>query len=1219
MTLHTQLKSFVDTYGIGILDSPYLTGIMADEKMFSDPDNRPLKPIFAKMVVYGHLKQIIRLWKTGKPSAATYMASYPGVEVDNLRYSIDCLGFALGAIDEVSFGSIKGKEITQAVNLEDDTVEYISHGSSDNIGTLIPAVMAQSVHRHLNAIANEEGSVIEFVRSEMGEPNAEEIRKKISGEQIDGVALAMRQMIDGRAFILGDMTGIGKGRQLAMLLKWAQRQGKKPVFVTEKSILFNDLYRDLKDIGYGDMRPFILNSDSTARITDAVGHIIYNLPSSYEIEEFRNTGEIPLGYDYLLLTYSQLKKDSRKSWKPRAVLSAIKGNYLIMDESHNASGITSNVGLFFQQAVQEAAGVCFASATYAKYASSMPIYAFKTAMGSAKISSEDLLDIVSQGGTILQEVMAQGLVESGSMIRRQRDMSEVERVLETTKDESAIQSLRVSYDKIIALIDDIRSFYKDYISVYINSIDPVGILSTTHKTSAGENWLTDDCKIKPWSPQQRLSPTIRQLLFALKTELAIDKTLEEVKSGRKPIVQISRTMESNIAKLMNIGDSCDNPDFAQVLKDSVTNVFEYEVFGKTSKKVGKKYVETSYSTKCKYQLSDVIDYYNSPLWMKSGFLLTGIKGEDVQNCYDQLLYDISSVLTGLPLSPIDYFVQRLTEEGLKVGELTERKAMLVYDDVANGPNSSVVCQARKKSDKKQLASDFNNGKIDVLIGNRVMASGISLHNSEGFADTRSRTMITWEQQDSADVQTQFDGRADRTGQLNHCKYIVLASPIPVEQRYLMLNRRKQRSLNANVEANQGRDTICVDIFNKYGAKVIEEFSYENPEYAETISGAQISQGANSFRKKNGVIKGKNAEFVSYFMRDLGLLSCAEQEKILTEVMERYNQLIASLDENNENDLTVNILPLQAELIKRQVFVPGKKDADSPFASDAYLDKYEVNVLRKPLNASEIKERMSTLNSAADLIPKIMEAKDRKIQAVTDYYAELRAIALRQLALLKTSTSYTPSRIKAISERADNHERMNKEIQEVELNYSGLKDSMESFHVGCTYSIPSTIIPDGQIDDPSYVANIPVGIFMGFSVMGDKYTKSRIYAIFAVNDSRSVVKIPMSDTGSLQTIIHQSYFGICLTRNSSINLSNWDAILAKKNRESAYIITGNVLAGIAKCKQCAKHIKTGRLSRIVMAMTFGHMVKYTDIHGNMCTGYMLPRSFHPKTFFDNITV
>lgn len=1222
MTVHTLLKNFVDNYGVGQFSSPYLPSIIDDECIFRPFENRSFKSIFKKMFDKGDISRLVAEWSYATPGISSYAPAYTPESLPDVQYIIDCIGFAMGKIDELSAASSVPGEINQRVDLNSETVEYISHGSNDNLGMLIPSVMAQPVHRHLNAITREEGSVAQYVAAELGEPDVAFIRSKISGEQIDGVALAIRQMSAGRAFILGDMTGVGKGRQLAMLLKWARRKGFTPVFITEKSMLFNDLYRDLKDVGYDDMRPFILNSDPGARITDRFGHIVYNLPSEADMEELKETGSLPYCYDFLLTTYSQLNKDFTKSWKPGAVLQVIKDSYLIMDESHYASGLNSNVGVFSRSAVQAARGVCFASATYAKYPSSMPLYALRTAIGDANIPAEELLKIVSQGGPILQEVMSRGLVESGSMIRRQRDMSEVERTIETPADPCVAEGLCSAYDKVIALIDDIRDFHVRFIKPYVQSLDPVDILNKNCKKSHGEKWIDKKCLVADWSPQQRLAPTIRQLLFSLKTDLAIEHTLTELRAGRKPIVQVSRTMASNIARLLEIGDSCDAPDFVRVLESCVADMFQYQAKGITERKTGYSTRETAYSCNCRYDFAEVIKFYESDEWKK----ICPDKNPDetakqAADGYNLLLDEIRTTLTGLPLSPIDYFSQRLIAEGYAVGELTQRCLYMEYDDVMAGPDSKAVCKARKAVDKKQIAADFNNGKIDVLIGNRVMASGISLHSSEAFADARPRTIITWEMQESADLQTQFDGRADRTGQIHRCKYKVLVSPVPAEQRYMMMSNRKQRSLNANVEASQG-GRFEEDMFNKYGARVICEYAADNPEFAETVLSAELTtQGSDRFKsdKKVRIVQGNSAEFVSRFLRDLGLLSCADQVAVMTDVTERYNLFIESLEENGENDLRTDVLPLKAVMLEQRILVDGRKGNMSAFSQAAKIEKLEVDVLRKPLTAEQITETMAGLKDAKWLKPKVNDAVKEKTKNIEDYYATLRLRAQKQLGALISSGHYTPSRIKLLEERANNKAKMHTEISKVEATASAFADLLDSFVPGEVYAVPATMIPDGATDDPMLVRDMPVGIFMGYKVIGDKYTASRVQAVFAVNDSRSIVRVAMSDKDRVQTIVRQTYLGVMRPRLLSYSLATWNSRIVNFNREIVYMVTGNILAGIVKCNKCKKTVTRSKLSRFVAAMAQGRMVKYTDKGGNINCGYMLARSFNMDIFFKNIII
>lgn len=67
----------------------------------------------------------------------------------------------------------------------------------------------------------------------------------------------------GQALIVGDQTGIGKGRVAAFVIRYACKIGLKPIFITEKANLFSDMYRDLKVIGSAHLRSFIVNSNES--------------------------------------------------------------------------------------------------------------------------------------------------------------------------------------------------------------------------------------------------------------------------------------------------------------------------------------------------------------------------------------------------------------------------------------------------------------------------------------------------------------------------------------------------------------------------------------------------------------------------------------------------------------------------------------------------------------------------------------------------------------------------------------------------------------------------------------------------------------------------------------------------------------------------------------------------------------------------------------------
>ncbi|MCM1333344.1 MAG: strawberry notch family protein [Bacteroides sp.] len=1211
MAFHRSLKKFVQKYGTSTFCHPAIVAMLDDEGLFRRIVDHPYKEVVKIMVANGFMPEIRHKGDWSKDSVREIVGRikpfYTGSA--SIEYVVESMGYALGKITDVnSFNpSVVTPEISQHVDLNAQAVPYMAHNDAGSIGTLIPSSMAQPVHKWLNQIAQESGSVIDFVLQEMQETSAEELKKKLSSEQIDGLALAIYQMRDNRGFILGDMTGIGKGRQLAMLIKWSLLQGVKPVFVTEKADLFSDLYRDLFDVGYSDIRPFILNSGKEAVITDRAGYVMYSLPDQDDIDEFQRTKLIPPGYDVLLLTYSQLSREASANWKNECVLNCIKDSYLIMDESHNASGLDSNIGKFFREAVEHCAGVCFSSATYAKYPSSMPIYALKTAMGEARIPSDQLIDIISKGGPILQEVMAKGLVSSGSMIRRQRDMSDVNRTLYMSDDVAQINWVKSKYDLLVSLISDIFDFQKRYITPYIKSLilnDTPSKILASHFKIPGSAKI--ESKLEYMNFAQRMTPTIRQLLFAIKAVDAVNVTIEQLKLEKKPIVQISRTMASNLARLAKPGETLPQADFALNLLPCIDSLFDYKVAGNSTTGKGKTKVVKHYSMECTLTFDDLKSYMTPQDYL------------EVEQAYDFLTNKIKSISTGLSLSPIDYFVQSLEDAGYKVAELTQRPNLLKYTDIKNGASSECKCYTRPKISKRKVAQEFNDGKIDVLIGNRVMASGISLHSSPTFNDRRKRVVITWEQQERADLQTQFDGRADRTGQISHSDYITLTSPVPAERRFIMMHERKLRSLNANVEANQNAIATDIDILNAQGAKVVTEYIKENPDrsiyFTELAMFDYVFYKSGSGKKPwNELTNSTKVRYVADFMRTLSMLTCDDQKEILDDVFLRYSEWIKYLDEMGENTNKVTIAPLNASLLKRSVFKPGKKNSQSIFGQDACLDEIEVDVLRQPMKRAEIIEYVSALKTEAELAPLVEEEKDRKKQNIRDFYAELREKARIQLDEVRKAVpgTYKPARIAQLEEAADNAQKMDVQLSKADQTARHLLNLLGMFIPLEPVCIPMCLKEGVSIEDPRLLNMVSVGLFLGFKQSGKRAIPSCLKAVFAVNDSRCRIEIPLSTPEILLEILIQTQKGACSTLLSKVSIDSWDSVRKRETRERAYVITGNILLGIAESKSIVKRLESSKCRKIIAGMYSGHMLTYTDDRGNVRNGYMLSRSFNPK--------
>ena len=622
-------------------------------------------------------------------------------------------------------------------------------GNPFTLKAVMPADQQEAVNKNLEKL----GDADQFLVDELGYNDKDDLYSHLAAEQVDSVALALQQAKKGNAFIIGDMTGIGKGRQAASLIRYAKKQGQVPVYFTKTAGLLSDVYRDLVDIGSPDLRPFVFGSAKEAAITDSDGNVVFALPSKSEVKRvldyIEKNGKLPDEYDYVLTTYSQVsngvyefdedgnRKERKlakgKSFgaaalsgqKRRDAIEKLMGNaYLILDESHTAGG-NSGQGNYFQHIIQKAKNVTFFSATFAKRPDNMPIYALRTAMNEGGMKSSDLIDAVKRGGATLQEIMSQTLTQCGQMIRRERDMTGVTIDWKAIDDPERVQEQREQYDSIIGLFNDIINFQKKYVSSYVDerNIELADIQSTMDIKKG-----TESLGIKNQPFASKAFNTVQQVLLSLKAKSAAERAIDYLKQGMKPVIALNNTNESQTGNIA-LGEEMDAPDLGTSLKKGLEGTLRY------TQKDAKDNSESGY-----FKLEDL--------------------GEEAVEAYHELEKKIEQTSTGLSLSPIDVIKNELQKAGYKVGELTGRQTEFVYNE-----NGTVTKVKRTDTDKKKLAREFNDGQIDALILNKSAATGISLHASSKYKDQRKRVMIVAQQQLDVNDEVQMRGRVDRTGQV----------------------------------------------------------------------------------------------------------------------------------------------------------------------------------------------------------------------------------------------------------------------------------------------------------------------------------------------------------------------------------------------------------------------------------------------------------------------
>ena len=91
-----------------------------------------------------------------------------------------------------------------------------------------------------------------------------------------------------------------------------------------------------------------------------------------------------------------------------ALAKLAEDNITILDESHTVGG-DSGCGRYMQMLTSQAGGVTFLSATFAKRADNMPIYAQRTAIAEAGVKASELIEAIMKGGVTLQEIMSKAV------------------------------------------------------------------------------------------------------------------------------------------------------------------------------------------------------------------------------------------------------------------------------------------------------------------------------------------------------------------------------------------------------------------------------------------------------------------------------------------------------------------------------------------------------------------------------------------------------------------------------------------------------------------------------------------------------------------------------------------------------------------------------------------------------------------------------------------
>jgi hypothetical protein len=413
--------------------------------------------------------------------------------------------------------------------------------------------------------------------------------------------------------------------------------------------------------------------------------------------------------------------------------------------------------------------------------------------------------------------------------------------------------------------------------------------------------------------------TQRTLNISLQARFAAERAIEKIRAGEKPVIFLEQTFERRLAEQLERADSVKNEDGTITIKPITLKDNLRELYGQI---VNITHVNAE-GDKLEGTIMD-------PRFMAS---------EEERLAVAEGLKTLDDLIDGLPddlyCSPIDTICLAIRQAGYTVGEGSGRK----YHVVDMGPDGwKVALRKKRESRLSDIERDFNFGVYDALVGNKAISTGMSMHASRDFSDTRRRTMLFTQVFQDINDYLQALGRCDRRGQISTPGVEMLASGLPSEARVMMGHYDKLRKLLASTTSNrssQYEQQELPDLFNSVGDMSVRDFLQANPGVATRLGIDFAMFMPREIRPSGTEVEVHTRGLAKFVVARLDLLPVAESRNVYQEIAHNFAEVVKELDEQGINPLRTNVIDLSAEdarVDKREDLLPPLLDENGEMAS-----------------------------------------------------------------------------------------------------------------------------------------------------------------------------------------------------------------------------------------------------------------------------------------------
>ena len=781
---------------------------------------------------------------------------------------------------------------------------------------MVPINMAGSTYAALNDLESRHGPVDEYVAKKL-RYSTDKLGEYFSPEQIDALGLSIQSVEDGRGAINADQTGMGKGRFVAGMMRYAKLHDRTPIFVTIKPELFTDIFRDIHDIGSEELfkKLFIFNDGVNVMRYGTESEVLYRATTLQERRAANEGKQIDDDVDMVLATYSQFQRAGSKNLKAQ-LLAAISQDktMLFLDESHVAAG-ASNIAAAVGVAVANSGGVIYSSATPLKGVSNFAIY---NKVFPASVDLKLLPDTLRAGGEALQEAISANMARDGVLIRREHDFSKLKFVTRMPSEARQARNIDLA-NKLSQLLGGLS-----YLAGDVNKV-----VHKLNKKFEGE-WESIPASDREGARMHassmnfgsRLYSLNRQFLLGIKIEESVEAALLALQEGRKPVIAVENTGESLLRQVLSrragVGDlekqleEFDERDGALSAEDLI---IRDDLRSRIA--LALRNVQLTEPPQFRELLEIMLDRIGEiKVQGRYGDVRTEHPESEEYYLAEADLRELIAGFPDLPLTPLDVIKHEMGRNNFPVAEVSGRTSSLTMVD------GSWMANFHPKTDAVANVAGFQSGKFDAIIITRSGSTGISLHATDRFADSdiRQRDFIVLQKAANIAEFLQWLGRVNRKDQVCDPVITMIESGLPAEMRLTMMHNAKLRKLSANTTSNRENgnvETEGADLLNDVGDAVALEWLFDNPDVAEYLD--------ISLPKDDEIEASRFSQECPYINKLLGRLMMVEVEKqqaILDVLTRRFINKVEELEQRGENPFKVDVYEWGATVVKEEELQSG---------------------------------------------------------------------------------------------------------------------------------------------------------------------------------------------------------------------------------------------------------------------------------------------------------